>query len=220
MNTSVVLPYNWWTETQPTTSCQISGLTLEQGTKNNINIGPSNGFQFNLTLKDCDINGAMYFYWNNDFNFTVDGCHFQNTENSKSQSYALLIQGNDNGTYEPHVTFTNSTVEGFQRGINLDCQNTAFVVTDNTFKSTTYFLKNKSALQITRGKSFFVSGNTFESGVTGYAIELYDLLASSTVEIRNNIFDSAKGIKNSITEANRETVTVIEENNSGSAVNP
>ena len=155
----------------------------------------------------------MYYYWNGDFDLTVDSCRFKNT---KSGTYALHVQGNDNGSKAPTVQFVNNTVEGYQRGINLDCQNTVFTVRNNTFKSST--VTYKGALQITQGQKFLVDGNTFESGVKGYAIDLHDNLANAKVEISNNVFDSAKYILNQIKDQNKATVTITYTNNSGTAL--
>ena len=169
-----------------------------------------------MAFINCDIKGYTYCYWNGDFDLTFDGCNFQNIPANTSSQYALLVQGNDKGSADPVVTFINNTVEGYGRGVNLQCLNTEFTVNNNIFKSST--IENKGVLQITEGRKFTISGNTFESGVQGYAIDLHDLLANAEVIISDNTFNSDKYILNQITEENQATVTVTETNNSGTAI--
>ena len=215
MNTTINLPYNWWGAEFPTVSMTLSDLTLEQGAAS-IQIAPTFGYQFDLAFINCDIKGYTYCYWNGDFDLTFDGCNFQNIPANTGSQYALLVQGNDKGSADPVVTFINNTVEGYGRGVNLQCLNTEFTVNNNIFKSST--IENKGVLQITEGRKFTISGNTFESGVQGYAIDLHDLLANAEVIISDNTFNSDKYILNQITEENQATVTITETNNSGTAI--
>ena len=212
MNTEVVLPYNWWDENTPTVSANISNLTLEKGTASRISFEPQWGYGFELSYRNCTINGSIHYLYNNACTLTFDGCHFKNVAGN-TYAYAAFIQGSETETST--VTFANNTFEGYDRGINMQRAATDFKVLNNIFKDSKR--ADKGVVQITGGKSFTVSGNTFESGVAGYAVLLHELLTNADVVISGNTVNSAK-YRFDECQLDSAAVTVTEENNTGTAI--
>ncbi|MBS6475866.1 MAG: SipW-dependent-type signal peptide-containing protein [Clostridiales bacterium] len=212
MNTEVALPYNWWSEEVPTVSANISNLTLEKGTASRISFEPQWGYGFDLSYRNCNINGSIHYLYNNACTLTFDGCHFKNVEGN-TYAYAVFVQGSE--TEASAVTFANNTFEGYDRGINMQRAATDFKVLNNIFKDSKK--DNRGVVQITGGKSFTVSGNTFDSGVVGYAVFLHELLTNADVVISGNTVNSAK-YRFDECQLDSANVTVTEENNVGTAM--
>lgn len=190
MDKLVVLPYDWWyTNGDPnakTVALNITGVTLEEGQATRISFEPNFGYTFNATYTDCVINGSIHYLWNNAANLTFERCAFNNKQTGAEDSYGLFVQGSI--TAESTVRIIDCTFDGYKRGINLQRDNTDFTVKGCTFRNLS--VQDRAAIQITRGKSFTIDGNTFENTVMGSAIWFYSGYNASSTVITNNTINS------------------------------
>ena len=186
MNVAVRNLYTWWGDEFPTTSMSFTGLTIEQG-DDLAQLGFTDGlygYKYSFTMRDCVINGKIYFYWNNEVDLTFDGCTFNNTL-GESGSYALFVQGDDTGT----VRFTGNTVDGYTRGVNFQRNASEFIIDGNTFRNNSE--RDRAALQLTTASKFTVTNNVFEDTIQSNAIWLWDGFNNAQTLITGNIINSA-----------------------------
>ena len=146
------LPYNWWNvEDSVNTALKCRNITF-----NAITSMPSATYQCTLyptmyEFDGCTFNGNLYSYQNFDVQMTIKNCTFNAP--AAATKYAFMSQG-QGGT----ITLDHNTFNGYTRGINLERATAAFIVTNNTIRSTVSEA-DRAAIQLTDGKSFVVTGN-------------------------------------------------------------
>ena len=137
----------------------------------------------NVTFKNCTFKGGLKVM--QAINVTVDNCKF---EGDGSKDFAFFAQSVPANSMKA-VQFKNNTVSSFMRGINVQAGTSATVsITGNTITNLTGKTGNGgtygSAIQLTSGQTFNVTGNTIDTGIVN-AFHFYTGL-DANVTINNN----------------------------------
>ena len=155
----------------------------------------------NVTFKNCTFKGGLKVM--QAINVTVDNCKFEGDGTNDYAFFAQAVPANSMKT----VKFTNNTVSGFMRGINVMAGNNAGVtINGNTIKKITGKTDGftyGSAIQLTSAKTFTVTKNIiFDVAVN--AFHIYKGCAADSIVISDNAISAAYLCWN---EANYTNVT-------------
>ena len=172
---TLTIPYEWWkgcTDKANITfkSISMEGVANAEG-KNLVGLTQGNTFGVIMNYEDCDIKGFLYCYINNEYELNVKDCRFDAVRGSE---YSIHIQGSATAPAKVKIencTFSNS------RGVNIDQATADAKISGCTFTNCgnlTGETENNyyGALQITKGSTILVEGNTF-NGCKGNAIQMW-----------------------------------------------
>ena len=176
------LPYAWWNDQEDALTVNIKQLTLEAtGADGRITCSRAYGSPLDVYFDQCSINGYIYHYFNANGTISVTNCDFTN---DGTISYAFFVQGSETEPLE--VVFSNNTVTGYTRGINIQQKTAEVEISNNTIVSTNSE-PDRGAIQLTDAASCLVEGNTVHVNA-GNAIWFHSAAANEAVEytIRDN----------------------------------
>ena len=180
VNGTFALPYNWWVvENSCNTALKCKNIIF-----NGIKSMPSGTYQnkqymtTTYEFDSCTFNGNFYSYQNFDVNMTIKNCKF----NAPAETQFAFMEQGASGT----ITLDNNIFKNYTRGINLQCPNADFIVTNNTIVSTVSE-PDRQAIQLTDGKSFVVNNNKIDVNA-GNAFCFHSAATNSNVTytINNN----------------------------------
>ena len=152
---NIGLPYAWWNDKGDALSVRFSGLKLT-GIGDQITCSRAYGAPLNVSFDNCDITGRIYHYFNGRGKISITNCRF--TDNGTTQ-YAFMVQGHE--TEPLTIDFSNNTVTGYTRGINIQ-QATADVTIRNNRITSTNSESDRGAIQLTDAAECTVEGNTID----------------------------------------------------------
>ena len=188
------MPYLWWGETADDfMALSIKNLTLDCAKVNaagSFAIEANYKSGFDTTLDNCNIQGSIHYYFHGKGNVTVNDCNFDG--NGSTASYAFFAQGHE--TEPLAVQFTNNTVSGYPRGINIDQATAHAVISGNTITPGVGY----SAVQISGCQTILIENNTIYD--QGNAITLHVNLANNQIDnreitVKNNKIYSVDGVQ-------------------------
>lgn len=163
VNSNITLPYEWWGE-DITTSISFENLTITGAAPNGLYPAQAYFDGIDFKVDNCKLDGIRIYHYNNvGGSITLTNNIFDGT--GTVDAYAVHLQGSE--TESLNINISNNTISNYARGINIDQKTAVAAISSNTITDLTGVTKNGntygSAIQLTKGTTLTVTGNTIST---------------------------------------------------------